>query len=86
LCDSEKPFILATQAKQVFYIVYPSNKKGSIVVPGKTSIFGIGDVEIKEEYDAFEESPPFINPKFVDGDNVDVGYMHVDHTEEIHLN
>ena len=30
--------------------------------------------------------PPFINPKFVDEDDVDVGYTRVDHTEEIHLN
>ena len=35
LRDSEEPFILATQAKQVFYIVDPSDKKWSIVVPGK---------------------------------------------------
>ena len=84
--DSEEPFILATQAKQVFYIVDPSDKKWSIVVPGKRSILGIGDVEDEEEYDAFEDSPPIINPKSVDEDDVDVGYTRVDHTEGIHLN
>ena len=87
--DSEEPFILATQAKQVFYIVDPSDKKWSIVVPGKRSILGIGDVEDEEEYEAFEDSPPFINPKSVDQDDiddVDVGYTRVDHTEGIHLN
>ena len=86
LRDSEEPFILATQAKQVFYIVDPSDKKWSIVIPGKRSILGIGDVEDEEEYEAFEDSPPFINPKSVDQDDVDVGYMRVDHTEGIHLN
>ena len=84
--DSEEPFILATQAKQVFYIVDPSDKKWSIVVPEKRSILGIGDVEDEEEYNAFEDSPPFINPKSVEEDDVDVSYKCVDHTEGIHLN
>ena len=84
--DSEEPFILATQAKQVFYIVDPSDKKWSIVVPRKRSILGIGDVEDEEEYDAFEDSPTFINQKSVDEDDVDVGYTRVDHTKGIQLN
>ena len=29
--------------------------------------------------------PPFTNPKSVDEDDLDVGYMRVDHTEGIHL-
>ena len=84
--DNEEPFILATQAKQVFYIVDSSDKKWSTVVPGKIFILGIGDVEDEEEYDAFENSPPFFNPKSMDEDDVDVGYTRVDHTEGIHLN
>ena len=84
--DSEEPFILATQAKEVFYIVDPSDKKWSIIVPEKRSVLGIGDVKDEKEYDAFEVSSSFINPKSVDQDDVDVGYMRVDHTEGIHLN
>ena len=84
--DSEEPFILATLSKQVFYIVDPCDKKWSIVVLGKRSILGIGDVKDEEEYEAFKDSPPFINPKSVDQDHVDVGYMRVNHTEGIHLN
>ena len=34
-----------------------------IVVLGKGSILDIGDVKDEEEYDAFEDSMPFINPK-----------------------
>ena len=49
LCDSEEPFILATQAKQVFYFVDPSDKKWSIVVLGKRSILDIGDVDDDDE-------------------------------------
>ena len=84
--DSEESFILATQAKQVFYIVDPSDKKWSIIVPKKRSILGIDNVEDEEEYEAFEDSRPFINPKSVHQDNVDVDYMRVHHMEEIHLN
>ena len=52
-------------------------------------MLGIGDVEDEEEYEAFEDTPPFINQKSVDQDDVydvDVGYMRVEHTEGIHLN
>ena len=86
MCGSEEPFIIATQAKQVFYIIDPSDKNWSIVVPGKRSILGIGDVEDEEEYDAFKNSPSFINSKSVDEYYVAVGYTRVDHTEGIHLN
>ena len=63
----------------------------SIVVPGKRSILSIGDVEDEdeEEYEAFEDSPPFINLESADKDDVDdvvVGYMRVDHMEGINLN
>ena len=63
LRDSEEPFILATQAKQVFYIVDPSDKKWSIVVSEKRNILVIGDVEDGEEYDAFEDSPALYQSK-----------------------
>ena len=86
MLDSEEPFILAKHAKQVFYIVDPSNKKWSIDIPEKRSILSIGDVEDEEEYDAFKDTPPFINPKSVDEDDVNVGYTRVDHIEGIHLN
>ena len=49
--DSEEPFIRATQAKKIFHIVDPSNKKWYIVVPGKRCILGIGDVDDKDEDD-----------------------------------
>ena len=86
LRDSEEPFILVAQANQVFYIVDPFDKKWSIVVRGKRSIIGIGDVEDEEEYDAIEDSLPFINPKSVDEDDVNVGCTRVDHTEGINFN
>ncbi|XP_048502949.1 uncharacterized protein LOC104896462 [Beta vulgaris subsp. vulgaris] len=63
LRESDEPFILATHAKQVFYVRDLVDHKWCIVVPGKISILGISDVDVEEEYDAFEDSPPFINPK-----------------------
>ena len=39
----------------------------------KRSIPIIGDVEDEEEYDAFEDFLPFINPKSMNEDDVDVG-------------
>ena len=56
-----------------------------IVVLGKRSILSIGDVKDEEEYDAFEYSLPFINPKSVDEDYIDLSYTRVDHTKEIYI-
>ena len=61
-------------------------KNGLLWYRKKRSILGIDDVEDEEEYDTFEDSPPFINPKSVYEDDVDVSYTRVDHTEEMHLN
>ena len=87
LRDGEEPFILAGQAKQVFYIKDPVNAKKSIVVPGKRFILGVGDVDDEDEYDVLEDSPLFSIPKFksLNEEGVANGYMHVDHTEGILL-
>ena len=65
LRDSEESFILATQAKQVFYIEDPSDKKWSIIILKKRSILGKGDVEDEEEYEAFEDCPLSIQNQYV---------------------
>ena len=85
--DGEESFILAGQAKQVFYIKDPANAKMSIVVPGKRFILGVGDVDDEDEYNVFEDSPPFSSPKFksANEEDVDNGYMRVDHAEGILL-
>jgi Domain of unknown function (DUF4218)/Domain of unknown function (DUF4216) len=52
----DDPFILANkQAKQVFYIVDPADKKWHIVLPGKRHIVGVGDVVDEGDYDKFDE-------------------------------
>jgi Domain of unknown function (DUF4216) len=53
------PFILAIQAKHVFYIADPIDKKWHIVLPGKRHIVGVENVVDEEEYDHFDEISPF---------------------------
>ncbi|XP_057249588.1 uncharacterized protein LOC130590939 isoform X2 [Beta vulgaris subsp. vulgaris] len=65
LRETEEPFVIASQVKQVFFVTDPADHKWSIVVPGKRSILGIGDVDNEEEYDAFEDLPPLPILKFV---------------------
>jgi hypothetical protein len=56
----DDPFILADkQAKQVFYVLDPSDQKKHVVLPGKRRIIGVGNVTDEEEYDLFDEFPNF---------------------------
>ncbi|XP_078154143.1 uncharacterized protein LOC144549298 [Carex rostrata] len=55
----DDPFILAKQATQIFYVTDPSDARWSIVLPGKRRIVGIENVIDEEEYDQFDEIPPF---------------------------
>ncbi|XP_019183937.1 PREDICTED: uncharacterized protein LOC109178839 [Ipomoea nil] len=49
-------FIMASQAKQVFYVTDPSDKKWSVVLHGKRQITGEGNEDVSYE---IEEIPPF---------------------------
>ncbi|XP_056695260.1 uncharacterized protein [Spinacia oleracea] len=59
LRDTSEPFTFASQAKQVFYIRDNVDHDWSVVVKGKRYILGAGDVDDEEEYDQFDDSPPF---------------------------
>ncbi|XP_010693722.1 uncharacterized protein LOC104906639 [Beta vulgaris subsp. vulgaris] len=85
LRDSKESFVLASQVKQVFYVTDPADKKWSIVVPGKRSILGVGDVEDEEEYDAFKDTSPFTIPNFhlTDVVELETRCMRADHGEGI---
>ncbi|XP_074266804.1 uncharacterized protein LOC141590091 [Silene latifolia] len=50
-----EPFILASQAKQVFYIEDPLDKRSSVVRYGKRRILGVEGVVDEEEYDQLDE-------------------------------
>ena len=49
------------------------------------TILDIGEVDDEEEYDTFDNSSSFTNPKSIAKDDGDASYMDVDHTERIHL-
>ncbi|XP_021714663.1 uncharacterized protein LOC110682635 [Chenopodium quinoa] len=85
LRDSLEPFILASQAKQVFYVTDPADPRWSIVLASKRRILGVGDVEDEDEYDAFDDSPPFTAPTLDVTNDVekDTNYIRSDHNEGI---
>ena len=54
----DDPFILASQAKQIFYMADPVDTRFSFVLDGKRHIVGIDNVVDEEEYDGqFHEMP-----------------------------
>jgi len=81
------PFILAKQAHQIFYVLDPADSKGKwhIVLHGKRRIVGIEDVVDEEEYDHFDEIPPFsIGVQHAQDGNDEIdgaNYMRADHEE-----
>src|SRR5438105_7145868 len=57
------PWILAGNVAQVFYITDPVNAKKEIVLPGKQRVAGVDNVTDPEEYNQFDDVPPFGDPK-----------------------
>jgi hypothetical protein len=79
----DDPFIFATQVKQIFYIRDPADSRWSIVLQSKRQILGIDNVEDEEEYNQFDENPPFSIglPTTMRDDNIDINYSRIDHQE-----
>ncbi|XP_063949039.1 uncharacterized protein LOC108203290 [Daucus carota subsp. sativus] len=85
----DDPFIFATQVNQVFYIRDPADGKWSIVLQSKRRIVGIDNVEDEEEYNQFDDNPPFsigIQTTTSKEDNVDINYARDDHDEGVWIN
>ncbi|KAL9247458.1 hypothetical protein vseg_020889 [Gypsophila vaccaria] len=77
------PFILASQAKQIFFIKDPLDNGRSVVRYGKRRILGIDGVVDEEEYDQFDEpSPISINYQALQMLRDEV-YLREDHNEGI---
>jgi hypothetical protein len=55
----EEPFVLAVQVFQVFYVPDTRNKKWHVVLLGKRRVVGVENVVDEEEYNQFDEVPPF---------------------------
>jgi hypothetical protein len=81
----DDPFILAKQATQVFYVTDPSDGRWSIVLSGKRRIVGVENVVDEEEYDQFEEIPPFCTDVQSEVATIEehdeANYMRSDHNE-----
>jgi hypothetical protein len=84
----EKPFVLAKDVTQVFYVkdLDPSNKEEHhIILQGKRKIVGVEDVVDEEEYNQFDALPPSgkdITIPTID-DTEEPTYIRHDHDEAI---
>ena len=74
-------FILAKQAKQVFYVVDPADKRRHVVLAGKRHIVGIGDVVDEDDYDKFDIPEPFHTATLPVDDVPTKSYIRTDHQE-----
>ncbi|XP_058746192.1 uncharacterized protein LOC131619068 [Vicia villosa] len=82
LAYTDEPFIMASQAKQVFYVTDPCNKRWSVVLQGKVH----GSDENQDANLDISETPPFSTnvPTFIEEDvEDDVHVIHIDHEEGI---
>jgi hypothetical protein len=52
--------MLAKHVAQVFDVLDTTNKRLKVVIPGKRQIVGVENDVDEEEFDQFDEIPPFI--------------------------
>ena len=79
----DEPFVLANAVSQIFFVTDPSNKQRHVVVEGKRSIVGVEDVVDEEEYNRFDDFPPFTLNVDLNAleDGGDEAYIRLDHNE-----
>ena len=51
------PFILASDATQIFFVEDPLHKNGHLVMHRKRRVLGVDDVADQDEYNEFDELP-----------------------------
>ncbi|GKD50571.1 transposon protein, partial [Tanacetum coccineum] len=79
---ASEPFILAKQAKRIFFVKDPSDSRWHIVLHGKRRIVGVENVVDEDEYDKFDELPPFSIGASSSNDVIDdTTYLRSDHDE-----
>lgn len=84
--DTEEPFVLASHAKQIFYVQDNIDHQWRVVAQGKRKIVGVEDVVDEEEYDRFDDTPPLsigVQPLGDGEDIVDDGDY--DHEEGVYV-
>jgi len=78
---TKEPFIMASQAKQVFYVTDPANKRWSVVLQGRTIHYTdyIDELILDiSETPSFSSNMPTLN---VDNEVDDVHVVRDDHNE-----
>jgi hypothetical protein len=80
-----EPFVLAKHIAQVFYVPDTTNKRLEVVIPGKRRIVGVENTVDEEEFDQFDEIPPFITsmmkPRIPSAN--ETPYLHNGHHEKV---
>jgi hypothetical protein len=80
-----EPFVLAKHVAQVFYVLDTTNKRLKVVIPKKRQIVGVENAVDEEEFDQFDEIPPFITLMIklrIPSAN-EAPYLHNDHHEKV---
>nr|GEW55305.1 hypothetical protein [Tanacetum cinerariifolium] len=75
------PFILEKQVDQLFYVKDLLDKRWHIILKSKQSIVGVDDVVDEDEYNKFDELPPFFIGFQSDDVLSDTIYLRSDHQE-----
>jgi hypothetical protein len=77
--------VLAKHVAQVFYVQDTINKRLKVVIPRKRRIIEVKNAIDEEEFDQFDEIPPFItlmiNPRIPS--SKDIPYLRNDHHEKL---
>jgi hypothetical protein len=77
--------MLAKRVAQVFYVPDTTNKRLKVVITGKQRIIGIENAIDEEEFDQFDEIPPFVTSMIkprIPSTN-EAPYLHNDHHEKV---
>ena len=81
-----EPFILAKDAQQVFYVPDTVRPTRHIVLPSKRRIVRVQNIVDVEEFNQFDEIPPFTTcklPRLTAKEKTP--YLCIDHNEKIHV-
>ena len=84
----EQPFVLAKDVTQVFYAKDPdpaNKEERHIVLQGKRKIVGVEDIVDEEDYNQFDDLPPFGEDIIIPtiDDTEEPAYVRRDHDEAI---
>jgi hypothetical protein len=78
-------FVLAKRIAQVFYAPDTTNNRLKVVIPAKRWIIGVENAVDEEEFDQFDEIPPFvtlmIKPRITSTNGAP--YLHNDHHKKV---